>query len=77
MNRLGKLMTMLNPEKAQMPSAEDALPGRGEMKAKRTTRQPTGRPYPFTGLLDRWRTFVLEERTTDERNRKADGDAES
>ena len=30
MNRLGKLMTMLNPEKAQMPSAEDALPGRGE-----------------------------------------------
>jgi peptide-methionine (S)-S-oxide reductase len=30
MNRLGKLMTMLNPEKTQMPAAEDALPGRGE-----------------------------------------------
>ncbi len=30
MNRLGKLMTMLNPEKTQMPSAEDALPGRSE-----------------------------------------------
>jgi peptide-methionine (S)-S-oxide reductase len=30
MNRLGKLMTMLNPEKAQMPAAEDALPGRSE-----------------------------------------------
>ena len=30
MNRLGKLMTMLNPEKTQMPSAEEALPGRSE-----------------------------------------------
>jgi peptide-methionine (S)-S-oxide reductase len=30
MNRLGKLMTMLNPAKTQMPSAEDALPGRSE-----------------------------------------------
>ena len=30
MNRLGKLMTMLNPEKTQMPTAEDALPGRSE-----------------------------------------------
>jgi peptide-methionine (S)-S-oxide reductase len=30
MNRLGKLMTMLNPEKTQMPSSEEALPGRGE-----------------------------------------------
>ena len=30
MNRLGKLMTMLNPEKTQMPSAGDALPGRSE-----------------------------------------------
>src|SRR4051794_28617890 len=30
MNRLGKLMTMLNPEKTQMPAAEDALPGRSE-----------------------------------------------
>jgi peptide-methionine (S)-S-oxide reductase len=30
MNRLGKLMTMLNPEKAQMPAAEDALTGRSE-----------------------------------------------
>jgi peptide-methionine (S)-S-oxide reductase len=30
MNRLGKLMTMLNPEKAQMPAVEDALPGRSE-----------------------------------------------
>jgi peptide-methionine (S)-S-oxide reductase len=30
MNRLGKLMTMLNPEKTQMPATEDALPGRSE-----------------------------------------------
>jgi peptide-methionine (S)-S-oxide reductase len=30
MNSLGKLMTMLNPEKTQMVSAEDALPGRSE-----------------------------------------------
>jgi peptide-methionine (S)-S-oxide reductase len=30
MNRLDKLMTMLNPEKTQTPAAEDALPGRGE-----------------------------------------------
>ena len=30
MTRLGKLMTMLNPEKTRMPSPEDALPGRGE-----------------------------------------------
>src|SRR5262245_3623470 len=30
MNRLDRLMTMLNPEKAQMPSAEAALPGRSE-----------------------------------------------
>jgi peptide-methionine (S)-S-oxide reductase len=30
MNRLGKLMTMLNPEKTQMPAAEEALPGRSE-----------------------------------------------
>ena len=30
MNRLGKLMTMLNPEKTQMPAVEDALPGRSE-----------------------------------------------
>ena len=30
MNRIGKLMTMLSPEKTQMPSAEDALPGRSE-----------------------------------------------
>ena len=30
MNRLGKLMTMLNPEKTRMPSPEDALPGRSE-----------------------------------------------
>ena len=30
MNRLGKLMTMLNPEKTQMPAPEDALPGRSE-----------------------------------------------
>ena len=30
MNRLGKLMTMLNAEKTQMPSPEDALPGRSE-----------------------------------------------
>jgi len=29
-NRLGKLMTMLNPEKTQMPAAEEALPGRSE-----------------------------------------------
>ena len=27
---IGKLMTMLNPEKTQMPSPEDALPGRSE-----------------------------------------------
>ena len=26
MNRLGKLMTMLNPEKTRMPAPEDALP---------------------------------------------------
>jgi peptide-methionine (S)-S-oxide reductase len=30
MNRLGKLMTMLNPDKTQMPTAGDALPGRSE-----------------------------------------------
>jgi peptide-methionine (S)-S-oxide reductase len=30
MTRLGKLMTMLNPEKTRMPSPEDALPGRSE-----------------------------------------------
>src|SRR3954451_25078106 len=30
MNRLGKLMTRLNPEKAQMPTAEEALPGCSE-----------------------------------------------
>jgi peptide-methionine (S)-S-oxide reductase len=30
MPNLGKLMTMLHPEKTQMPSAEDALPGRSE-----------------------------------------------
>ncbi|HEX5608511.1 MAG TPA: peptide-methionine (S)-S-oxide reductase MsrA, partial [Solirubrobacterales bacterium] len=30
MNRLGKLMTMLNPEKTQMPTPEQALPGRSE-----------------------------------------------
>jgi peptide-methionine (S)-S-oxide reductase len=30
MNRLGKLMTMLNPEKTRMPAPEDALPGRSE-----------------------------------------------
>jgi peptide-methionine (S)-S-oxide reductase len=30
MNRIGKLMTMLNPEKTRMPAPEEALPGRGE-----------------------------------------------
>jgi peptide-methionine (S)-S-oxide reductase len=30
MTRLGKLMTMLNPGKTQMPAPEDALPGRSE-----------------------------------------------
>jgi peptide-methionine (S)-S-oxide reductase len=30
MTRLGKLMTMLNPDKTRMPAAEEALPGRGE-----------------------------------------------
>ncbi len=30
MSRLGKLMMMLNPEKSQMPTAEEALPGRSE-----------------------------------------------
>jgi peptide-methionine (S)-S-oxide reductase len=30
MNSLGKLMTMLNPEKTQMVAPEDALPGRSE-----------------------------------------------
>jgi peptide-methionine (S)-S-oxide reductase len=30
MNRLGKLITMLNPDKTQMPAPEDALPGRSE-----------------------------------------------
>ena len=30
MTRLGKLMTMLNPEKTKMPAPEDALPGRSE-----------------------------------------------
>jgi peptide-methionine (S)-S-oxide reductase len=30
MPNLGKLMTMLNPEKTQMPAPEDALPGRSE-----------------------------------------------
>ena len=28
MNRLGKLMTMLNPDKTRMPTSEEALPGR-------------------------------------------------
>jgi peptide-methionine (S)-S-oxide reductase len=30
MNRLGKLMTMLNSDKTQIPSPDDALPGRSE-----------------------------------------------
>ena len=30
MNRLGRLMTMLNPDKARMPAPEQALPGRSE-----------------------------------------------
>jgi peptide-methionine (S)-S-oxide reductase len=30
MNGLSKLMTMLNPDKTRMPSAEEALPGRSE-----------------------------------------------
>ncbi|HEY5053122.1 MAG TPA: peptide-methionine (S)-S-oxide reductase MsrA [Solirubrobacterales bacterium] len=30
MNRIGKLMTMLSPEKTRMPSVEDALSGRSE-----------------------------------------------
>ena len=30
MNRLGKLIEMLNPDKTQMPAPEDALPGRSE-----------------------------------------------
>ncbi len=30
MNRLGKLMTMLSPEKTQMPAPGEALPGRSE-----------------------------------------------
>ena len=30
MTRLGKLMTMLNPEKTRMPAPEQALPGRSE-----------------------------------------------
>jgi peptide-methionine (S)-S-oxide reductase len=30
MNRLGKLIAMLNPEKTRMPTPEDALPGRSE-----------------------------------------------
>ncbi|HEX3238607.1 MAG TPA: peptide-methionine (S)-S-oxide reductase MsrA [Solirubrobacterales bacterium] len=30
MTRLGKLMTMLNPEKTKMPAPEDTLPGRSE-----------------------------------------------
>jgi peptide-methionine (S)-S-oxide reductase len=30
MTRLGKLMTMLNPEKTKMPAPEEALPGRSE-----------------------------------------------
>jgi peptide-methionine (S)-S-oxide reductase len=30
MNGLGKLMTMLNPDKTRMPAAEEALPGRSE-----------------------------------------------
>src|SRR5213592_3102192 len=30
MNRLGKLMTMINPEKTRMPGAEETLPGRSE-----------------------------------------------
>src|SRR4051795_7972479 len=30
MNRLGKLMAALSPEKTRMPAAEDALPGRDE-----------------------------------------------
>jgi peptide-methionine (S)-S-oxide reductase len=30
MNRLGKLITMLNPDKTRMPAPEEALPGRSE-----------------------------------------------
>jgi peptide-methionine (S)-S-oxide reductase len=30
MNKLGRLIAMLNPEKVQMPTAEQALPGRSE-----------------------------------------------
>ena len=30
MNRLGKLMEMLNPDKSQMPAKDEALPGRSE-----------------------------------------------
>jgi peptide-methionine (S)-S-oxide reductase len=30
MNRLGKLMAAMQPEKTRMPGAEEALPGRAE-----------------------------------------------
>jgi peptide-methionine (S)-S-oxide reductase len=50
MSRLGKLMTMLNPEKTRMPTAEDALPGRSEPAfANRATHAVLGTPIepPF------------------------------
>jgi peptide-methionine (S)-S-oxide reductase len=50
MKRLGKLMTMLNPEKTRMPTAEDALPGRSEPAfAIRSTHAVLGTPIepPF------------------------------
>ena len=30
MSRMGRLMAMMNPEKARMPDAQEALPGRSE-----------------------------------------------
>jgi peptide-methionine (S)-S-oxide reductase len=50
MPNLGKLMTMLHPEKTQMPAPEDALPGRSEPTfAVPTTHAVLGTPIqpPF------------------------------
>jgi peptide-methionine (S)-S-oxide reductase len=52
---IGKLMTMLNPDKAQMVGAEDALPGRSEPAFKvPATHAVLGTPLkpPFPGGIE-------------------------
>ena len=50
-NRLGRLMTMLNPEKTRMPDPEQALPGRSERpfpvpKSHAVLGTPLEPPFP-------------------------------